>query len=128
MVGPAEATTGDKSDISTALFSVPTVHRHHSESVSYAATTGQGIAARTGQVYRPTARRNTYPLTQAIRQYHDHLRFGVVDVALEGRMLIAAARLFDGHADSIVEDPLIEVAAGRIVNVTQRAVSRAILM
>ena len=35
-------------------------------------------------------------------------------------MLIAAARLFDGHADSIVEDPLIEVAAGRIVNVTRR--------
>jgi len=38
-------------------------------------------------------------------------------------MLIAAARLFDGHTDSIVEDPLIEVAAGRIVNVTQRPVS-----
>ena len=35
-------------------------------------------------------------------------------------MLIAAARLFDGRADSIVEDPLIEVAAGRIVNVTRR--------
>ena len=38
-------------------------------------------------------------------------------------MLIAAARLFDGRADSIVEDPLIEVAAGRIVNVTQRDIS-----
>ena len=38
-------------------------------------------------------------------------------------MLIAAARPFDGYSDSIVEDPLIEVAAGRIVNVTQRPVS-----
>jgi len=38
-------------------------------------------------------------------------------------MLIAAARLFDGYSDSIVEDPLIEVAASRIVNVTQRPVS-----
>ena len=35
-------------------------------------------------------------------------------------MLIAAARLFDGYSDSIVEDPLMEVAAGRIVNVTRR--------
>jgi len=41
VVGPAEGTTGDTSDISTALFSLPTVDRHHSESVSYAATIGQ---------------------------------------------------------------------------------------
>jgi imidazolonepropionase-like amidohydrolase len=38
-------------------------------------------------------------------------------------MLIAAARLFDGHGDSIVEDPLIEVVDGRIVSVTQRPAS-----
>jgi imidazolonepropionase-like amidohydrolase len=35
-------------------------------------------------------------------------------------VLIAAGRLFDGRADSILEDPLIEVSAGRIVDVTQR--------
>jgi hypothetical protein len=43
-------------------------------------------------------------------------------------MLIAAARLFDGYSDSLVEDPLIEVAAGRIVNVTDATTARAILM
>jgi imidazolonepropionase-like amidohydrolase len=35
-------------------------------------------------------------------------------------MLITAKRLFDGVADSIVEDPLIEVLGGRIVGVDQR--------
>ena len=30
-------------------------------------------------------------------------------------MLITAKRLFDGRADSIVEDPLIEVSDGQIV-------------
>jgi imidazolonepropionase-like amidohydrolase len=35
-------------------------------------------------------------------------------------MLITAKRLFDGVADSIVEDPLIEVLEGRIVGVSQR--------
>jgi imidazolonepropionase-like amidohydrolase len=34
-------------------------------------------------------------------------------------MLITARRLFDGRADSIVEDPLIEVSDGRIVDVRQ---------
>jgi imidazolonepropionase-like amidohydrolase len=38
-------------------------------------------------------------------------------------MLIAAARLFEGRADSILEDPLIEVSAGRILDVTQRLAS-----
>src|SRR5678816_49238 len=35
-------------------------------------------------------------------------------------MLITAKRLFDGLADSIVEDPLIEILDGRIVSVSQR--------
>jgi len=35
-------------------------------------------------------------------------------------MLIAAKRLFDGVADSILEDPLIEISDGRIVGVSQR--------
>jgi imidazolonepropionase-like amidohydrolase len=35
-------------------------------------------------------------------------------------MLITAKRLFDGLADSIVEDPLIEVSDGRIIGVSQR--------
>lgn len=35
-------------------------------------------------------------------------------------MFITAKRLFDGRADSIVEDPLIEVADGQIVAVTRR--------
>jgi imidazolonepropionase-like amidohydrolase len=38
-------------------------------------------------------------------------------------MLITAKRLFDGLADSIVEDPLIEVSEGRIVGVSQRRAS-----
>lgn len=35
-------------------------------------------------------------------------------------MLITAKRLFEGRADSIVEDPLIEVLDGQIVRVSQR--------
>ena len=38
-------------------------------------------------------------------------------------MLITAKRLFDGRADSIMEDPLIEVSDGQIVEVTQRRAS-----
>jgi imidazolonepropionase-like amidohydrolase len=38
-------------------------------------------------------------------------------------MLITAKRLFDGVADSIVEDPVIEVSDGEIVRVSQRAAS-----
>ena len=38
---------------------------------------------------------------------------------LGGQLLIAAKRLFDGSGDSILEDPLVEVSAGRIVGVTQ---------
>lgn len=38
-------------------------------------------------------------------------------------MLITAKRLFDGLADSILEDPLIEVSNGRIVAVSQRRAS-----
>jgi imidazolonepropionase-like amidohydrolase len=38
-------------------------------------------------------------------------------------VLITAARLFDGRADSILEDPLIEVSDGRIVDVRQRRAS-----
>jgi imidazolonepropionase-like amidohydrolase len=38
-------------------------------------------------------------------------------------MLITAKRLFDGRGDSIVEDPLIEVLNGEIVEVTQRRAS-----
>ena len=38
-------------------------------------------------------------------------------------MLITAKRLFDGLADSIMEDPLIEVSDGQIVEVTQRRAS-----
>jgi imidazolonepropionase-like amidohydrolase len=34
-------------------------------------------------------------------------------------MLIAAARLFDGHGDSIVPNPLIDIEDGRIASVTQ---------
>ena len=38
-------------------------------------------------------------------------------------MLITAARLFDGHGDSIVDDPLIHVEDGRILTVTRRSAS-----
>jgi imidazolonepropionase-like amidohydrolase len=38
-------------------------------------------------------------------------------------MLITAKRLFDGRGDSMVEDPLIEVLHGEIVEVTQRPAS-----
>ncbi len=36
-------------------------------------------------------------------------------------MLITARRMFDGLGESIVEDPLVEVADGRIVSVSQRS-------
>ena len=39
-------------------------------------------------------------------------------------MLIAARRLFDGAADTISADPVIEVSAGRIVRISQGRVSR----
>ena len=38
-------------------------------------------------------------------------------------MLITAKRLFDGVADSIVDDPLVEVLDGKIVGVSQRRAS-----
>src|SRR6476659_670509 len=41
-------------------------------------------------------------------------------------MLVTAKRLFDGLADSIVEDPLIEVVDGRILGVSQRLASMSV--